>query len=59
MGKMICRRQERAAFLKSEYGGERLRPDGGRISCMPRTPVGLANHPAIKIIGNYQYAMAA
>jgi len=52
-------RFERAAFLKSEYGGERLRPDGGRISCMPRTPVGLANHPAIKIIGNYQYAMAA
>jgi len=32
--------------LKSEYGGERLRPDDGRTSCMPRTPVGLANHPA-------------
>ena len=33
-------------FLKSEYGGERLRPDGGEASCMSRTPVGLANHPA-------------
>ena len=32
--------------MKSEYGGERLRPDDGRTSCMPRTPVGLANHPA-------------
>jgi len=33
-------------FLKSEYGGERYRPDGGKASCMSRTPVGLANHPA-------------
>jgi len=36
----------RKTDLKSEYGGEWLRPDGGWISCMPRTPVGLANHPA-------------
>jgi len=32
--------------LTSEYGGEWLRPDGGEPSRMPRTPVGLANHPA-------------
>ena len=35
-----------SSFLTSAYGGEWLRPDGGEISCMPRTPVGLANHPA-------------
>jgi hypothetical protein len=35
--------------LTSEYGGERLRPDDGSVSCMSRTPVGLANHPAIKL----------
>jgi len=46
-------------FLKSKYGGERLRPDDGKTSCMSRTPVGLANHPAKNLIGNYQYAMAA
>ena len=33
--------------LTSEYGGEWLRPDVGEISCMPRMPVGLANHPAL------------
>ncbi|MHC4238411.1 MAG: hypothetical protein ACYSUC_01450, partial [Planctomycetota bacterium] len=33
-------------LLKSEYGGEWLRPDVGESSCMPRTPVGLVNHPA-------------
>jgi hypothetical protein len=32
-------------FGITEYGGERLRPDRGWISCMPRTPVGLVNHP--------------
>jgi len=46
-------------FLKSKYGGERLRPDDGLTSCMSRTPVGLANHPAINLIGNYQLRMAA
>jgi hypothetical protein len=30
--------------LKSKYGGEWLRPDGGEPSRMSRTPVGLANH---------------
>jgi hypothetical protein len=46
-------------FLKSEYGGEWLRPDGGWSSRMPRTPVGLANHPAKLVIGNSQLRMAA
>ena len=46
-------------FLKSEYGGEWLRPDGGWSSRMPRTPVGLANHPAKLLIGNSQLRMAA
>jgi len=45
--------------LISEYGGERLRPDGGEPRCMPRTQVGLANHPALNLIGNYQLRMAA
>jgi len=49
----------RAGLLKSEYGGERLRPDGGEPRCMSRTPVGLANHPATNLIGNYQLQMAA
>jgi hypothetical protein len=48
-----------AGFLKSEYGGERLRPDDEEASCVSRTPVGLANHPAINLIGNYQLRMAA
>jgi hypothetical protein len=48
-----------AENLKSEYGGERLRPDEGESRCMSRTPVGLANHPAITLIGNYQLQMAA
>jgi hypothetical protein len=46
----------RIADLKSEYGGEWLRPDGGSTSCMPRTPVGLANHPALKL--NWQLSVA-
>ena len=46
-------------FLKSKYGGEWLRPDGGEASCMSRTPVGLANHPATNLNGNYQLRMAA
>jgi hypothetical protein len=46
-------------FLKSKYGGEWLRPDGGEPSCMSRTPVGLANHPATNLNGNYQLQMAA
>jgi hypothetical protein len=45
--------------LESEYGGEWLRPDDGLISCMSRTPVGLANHPATILNGNYQLRMAA
>ncbi len=45
--------------LKSEYGGERFRPDGRKASCMSRTPVGLVNHPATNLIGNYQLQMAA
>ena len=45
--------------MKSEYGGEWLRPDGGEPSRMPRTPVGLANHPAKLVIGNSQLRMAA
>jgi hypothetical protein len=49
----------RARLLKSEYGGERLRPDDGEASCMSRTPVGLVNHPATNLIGNYQLQMAA
>ena len=36
-----------AVALTTEYGGEWLRPDGGSIGCMPRTPVGLVNHPAL------------
>ena len=48
-----------SGFLKSEYGGERLRPDGGEASCMSRTPVGLANHPATNLIGNSMLRMAA
>ncbi len=40
---------ESVGFLESKYGGERLRPDDGKTSCMSRTPVGLANHPAIKL----------
>jgi hypothetical protein len=35
--------------LISEYGGEWLRPDVGELSCMPRMPVGLANHPATNL----------
>jgi len=46
-------------FLKSEYGGERFRPDGGEPSCMSRTPVGLVNHPATNLIGNSMLRMAA
>ena len=46
-------------FLKSEYGGEWLRPDSGETGCMSRTPVGLANHPAINLNGNYELRMAA
>jgi len=46
-------------FLKSKYGGERLRPDGAEARRMPRTPVGLVNHPAVNLIGNYQLRMAA
>jgi len=46
-------------FLKSEYGGERFRPDDGLTSCMSRTPVGLANHPALNLNGNYQLRLAA
>ncbi len=42
--------------LISEYGGERLRPDVGELSCMPRMPVGLANHPALKF--NWQLTVA-
>ena len=42
--------------LKSEYGGEWLRPDGGQPSRMPRTPVGLANHPATNV--NWQLSVA-
>jgi len=49
----------KAGFLKSEYGGEWLRPDGGEPSRMSRTPVGLVNHPATILIGNYQLQMAA
>ena len=45
--------------LKSKYGGERLRPDDGEAGRMSRTPVGLANHPATNLIGNYQLQMAA
>jgi len=45
--------------LKSEYGGEWLRPDDGEPSRMSRTPVGLVNHPAINLFGNYQLRMAA
>ncbi len=45
--------------LKSQYGGERFRPDGRKASCMSRTPVGLAKHPATNLIGNYQLRMAA
>jgi len=46
-------------FLKSKYGGEWLRLDSGEIGCMSRTPVGLANHPALNLNGNYQLRMAA
>ena len=35
--------------MKSEYGGERLRPDSGEAGRMSRMPVGLANHPAINL----------
>ncbi len=42
--------------MKSEYGGEWLRPDGGEPSCMSRTPVGLVNHPAINF--NWQLPVA-
>jgi len=41
-GSAVC------VLFASEYGGERLRPDGGWISCVPRTPVGLVNHPVPK-----------
>ena len=47
---------EQEGFLTSEYGGEWLRPDGGKPSRMPRTPVGLANHPAINC--NWQLSVA-
>jgi len=46
----------KAEFLKSEYGGERLRPDDGKSSCMPRMPVGLVNHPGNKF--NWQLPVA-
>jgi len=49
----------RAGLLKSEYGGEWLRPDDGEAGRMSRTPVGLVNHPATNLIGNYQLQMAA
>jgi len=42
--------------LKSEYGGEWLRPDDGEPSRMSRTPVGLANHPATNF--NWQLSVA-
>ena len=42
--------------LKSEYGGEWLRPDGGEAGCMSRTPVGLVNHPAKNF--NWQLSVA-
>jgi len=42
--------------LTSKYGGEWLRPDGGEPSRMPRTPVGLANHPATNF--NWQLTVA-
>ena len=42
--------------LKSKYGGEWLRPDSGEPSRMFRTPVGLANHPAINF--NWQLSVA-
>ena len=42
--------------LKSEYGGEWLRPDGRQPSRMLRTPVGLANHPATNF--NWQLSVA-
>jgi hypothetical protein len=42
--------------LISEYGGEWLRPDVGELSCMPRMPVGLANHPALNF--NWQLTVA-
>jgi hypothetical protein len=45
--------------LEIKHGGERLRPDDGLTSCMSRTPVGLANHPATILNGNYQLRMAA
>ncbi len=45
--------------LTSKDGGDWYRPDGGSISCMPRTPVGLANHPATNLIGTSQYRLAA
>jgi hypothetical protein len=47
---------QQGAGLKSEYGGEWLRPDGGEPSRMPRTPVGLANHPATNF--NWQLSVA-
>lgn len=49
----------KAGLLKSEYGGEWLRPDDGEAGRMSRMPVGLVNHPAINLIGNYQLQMAA
>jgi len=46
----------RGKNLKSEYGGEWLRPDDGEPSRMFRTPVGLANHPATNF--NWQLSVA-
>ena len=46
----------RVGFLKSEYGGERLRPDDGKSGRMSRTPVGLVNLPATNL--NWQLSVA-
>jgi len=44
----IAGRFDDLLFSITEYGGERLRPDRGWIRCVPRTPVGLVNHPVPK-----------
>ena len=46
-------------LVGSSIGGEWLRPDRGEAGGMPRTPVGLVNHPVPILLGNYQLRMAA
>jgi hypothetical protein len=46
-------------WVGSSIGGEWLRPDRGEAGGMPRTPVGLVNHPVPMLLGNYQLRMAA